>query len=184
MLSGWLHQALTTADLREAIIHKHGQPTVSTVLNNETDCPIDGIWCLKELEITRGGYLPYAELVPRTNHRTLWIEFSFATTFGCNMPEIIRPKMRRLQCNDPRCVDNYIKTYKGIIRDQNLLQRARHLENMASYPLSATAQALYEELDVLRCRAAALAEKSCRELRAGQVAFSPTIKALMNQIKA
>jgi len=55
---------------------------------------------------------------------------------------------------------------------------------MASYPLSATAQALYEELDVLRCRAAALAEKSWRELRAGQVAFSPTIKALMNQIKA
>ncbi len=184
MLSGRLYQALIECNLREAITSKHGQPRAPTVINNETDCPIGGIWCSRDIETLRGGYLPFTALAPRTNHRTLWIELSFTTAFGHNMPDIIRPKMRHLQCSDPRSVDNYIRKYKKSILDQDLLQRVRQLESIATYPVSSNAQEIYEELDELRCRAVAAEERSCRKLKAGQVAFSPTIKGLMSQIRA
>jgi hypothetical protein len=128
------------------------------------------------LEILRGGYLLFTALALRTNHRTLWIELSFMAAFSHNMPEIVRPKMRRLQCKDPRSVDNYIRKYKEIILKQDLLQRAKELEKLATYPLDTQTQVMYEELDDVRCKAVATAERTCRKLRAGQVAFSPTIK--------
>ncbi len=43
---------------------------------------------------------------------------------------------------------------------------------------------LYEESDKARCAAVMVAKKKCRNLRTGQVAFSPTVKLLMSQIKA
>jgi len=42
----------------------------------------------------------------------------------------------------------------------------------------------YEELDALRCEATALAERKCRKLRTGQVAFSPELNLSRFKIKA
>jgi len=42
----------------------------------------------------------------------------------------------------------------------------------------------YEELDLLRCQATAFAESKCRKLRTGQVAFSPELAVVRQQIQA
>jgi hypothetical protein len=62
---------------------------------------INGIWCSETVSIAAGGYLPYSAIMPQTNHRLLWIDDSVLELFGSEMPPIIRPRMGRLQCNDP-----------------------------------------------------------------------------------
>lgn len=42
----------------------------------------------------------------------------------------------------------------------------------------------YEEFDLLRCQATAFAESKCRKLRTGQVAFSPELAVVRQQIQA
>jgi len=100
------------------------------------------------------------------------------------MPAVSRPKIRRLQCSNPNSTDNFIHRYKSTIVNLNLLQKAKFLEEQISYPISEQHQKDYEELDKIRCKAVAEAERKCRKLRMGNVPFSPTIKLRMNHIKA
>jgi hypothetical protein len=109
MVSSNLHNALVSCKLREVITKKHGSNNCTTVANTESSAPIDGIWCSAEIRIEKCGHLPFYALVPRTNHRTLWIRLSFEEV---KMPPVIRPKMRQLQCKDPRDVDNFINKLK------------------------------------------------------------------------
>jgi len=50
--------------------------------------------------------------------------------------------------------------------------------------MSCTAQKEYEELDRLHYEGVQSVERTCRKLRAGQVAFSPSLKVCMATIKA
>ncbi len=60
----------------------------------------------------------------------------------------------------------------------------RRLEAARTYPKPSDLAKVYEDLDILRCQSVAKAERSCRKLKVGQVAFSPEVKLLMDQIKA
>jgi hypothetical protein len=139
---------------------------------------------LDEIEIKKGGYLPYTALVPRCNHRTLWIDIQIEDVLGHKLPPIVCPQMCRLQFKDPRSIDNFIQRYKCYIAEDKLLEKAKAVEAKAEYPLSDECIKEYEELDVLRRAVVAKAERKCRKLKAGQDEFSLTLKALMNQIKA
>jgi hypothetical protein len=191
MNSGPLAETLSELGLAEAIIGRHGG-NESTVLQNESNTPIDGVWCSVGLHISAGGYLPYEALVPHTNHIALWIDIDYEHILGHNLLPIVRPAMRRLQCQDPRSVKNFIsgykefaiKGYKEFAIKNNLLARAKALEENACFPLTVEDQLAFEELDRLRCEGVERAEKKCRKLKAGQVAFSPSLKICMNQIKA
>lgn len=93
MNSGPLSETLTALGLVEVIIKRHGG-NASTVLQNESNIPIDGIWCSKGLYITAGGYLPYGAMVPNTNHRAIWIDITYEHILGHALPPIVRPTMR------------------------------------------------------------------------------------------
>jgi hypothetical protein len=67
------------------------------------------------------------------------------TAFGHNMPSaIVKPHLRWLQCKDPRCVANYNRAYDRFLRDNNLLEQAKALEERSSFPLSQEDQKDYE----------------------------------------
>ena len=100
------------------------------------------------------------------------------------MQAIIKPNARRLQCKDPRTVDNFIRRYEQFIIENKLLEQAELLESQSTCPLSSTLQKKYEEFDNLRCKGVALAERKCRKLRMGQVPFSPTVQLLRRAIDA
>jgi len=183
MVEGRLQETLTQCLLKEKLLECHGTPA-ATVNSNKQNVPIDRIWCSGGISIKAGGYLPFDAVIPRTNHRTLWIDVSFQNAFGHNMPMLVCPSMRKLQCKDARCIQNFISSYKKFIDKHNLLERAKVLENTITFPASETQIDEYEKLDELRCHAVSLAEGKCRKLKAGQVAFSPTIQLFMRQIRA
>jgi hypothetical protein len=126
--SGDLHNAFFNIQLHEAILNRHGTDTPATYNRNQNRKPIDGIWSNISLTITAGGFCAFDQVLPGTNHRTVWVEMHYKEAFGHIMPAIIKHQARRLQCKDPRCVDNFIRRYKQHIIE-NKLWRKRNFWN-------------------------------------------------------
>jgi Reverse transcriptase (RNA-dependent DNA polymerase) len=179
-----LSSAFESCQLKEAILDKHGHNAPSTFRRNNTDTPIDGIWASPGIKIAKGGYFPYDSAFLGTDHRCLWLDISFTVAFGHNMPAIIKPVTRRLHCKDPRIVTNFTKRYETLAKRYKLRERVEALDSIATYPLALEHQYEYETLDKLRCEITASAEKRCRKLRMGQVAFSPQLQKACRCIKA
>ena len=114
--------------------------------------PIDGIWATPGIVIQEGGYFDYDSVFINTDHRCIWIDISFATAFGHNMPHISRPAARRLHCNDPRLVKNYVSKYEKFIFQNNLLQLSNDLISNANHPPSPQLKEDFEYIDTLRCK--------------------------------
>jgi hypothetical protein len=136
------------------------------------------------LKITKGGYFPFDHLFLDTDHRGLWIDISFVSAFGHSKPLIAKPKARRLHCRDPRLVENFNKKLKALLMKHNLPERFKTLLKEISYPISPEHQALFNMLNSIRHSCVEQAEKSCRKLKMGQVAFSPTVQAARINIYA
>ena len=161
--------------LKEAIMDRHGKSGPSKFCRNWSATPVDGIWISPGLQINAGGYFPYDIPISNMEHRCTWIDFLFTQAFGHNVPAIIRPKARRLQPKDPWFVKNFVDCYRKLILDNCILDRVKKLEDQLRYPLPLSLQKEYEELEKFCTTAVATAERKCRKLRMGQVAFSPAI---------
>ena len=69
-------------NMKEAILTIHsGSSPPSTTIRNESNTPIDGIWCSLGLTAQRGGYSKFKEGIP-SDHRVLWVEFQLTEFFG------------------------------------------------------------------------------------------------------
>jgi hypothetical protein len=179
-----LRVAFERCNLREVLLERHGYNGPSTFRWNNTNTPIDGIWASVGINISRGGYFPFDGVFINTDHRCLWMDVTFVNAFGHNLPAISRPAAQRLHCRDPRVVANYQKRYEKLAIRYKLRERAVALDNVASYPPSMSLQYEYETLDQIRCEISAHAERRCRKLRMGQVAFSPPVQKAHRSIKA
>jgi hypothetical protein len=60
-----------------------------------------------------------------------------------DMPVIVHPRVRRLHCQDPRVVANYIKSYEDLATKHNLPQKVQSLLLQASYHLTKNLQGAY-----------------------------------------
>ena len=101
MRKGQLAAGLSECNLREVILDKYGPNAPSTYRRNTKHTPIDGIWATPNIGIEGGGFFCFDEVFPETDHRCLWIDVTYITAFGHNMPAINRPSARRLHCRDP-----------------------------------------------------------------------------------
>jgi len=179
-----LKAALVQIDMEEVIIGKHGLDGPATHKRNATSGPIDGIWGTPGIVINKGGYFAYDEVFLGTDHRCLWIDVPFTVAFGHNLPPTRKRTPNRLHCRDPRLVDNYIRLYHQFAAPLQLFERVKLLDENARFLSKTQVIEKYEELDALRCEAAAFAEGKCRKLHMGQIAFSPKLQAVRNQITA
>jgi hypothetical protein len=179
-----LATALKNCSLTEVLLHRHGISGPSTFRRNQTRTPIDGIWASPGISILAGGYLDFDQLLTGADHRTLWIDVSLINAFRHVMPAIAKPKARRLHCRDPRVVHNYVRRYEALVQQHQLLPKIQNFMSRAQYPLSPLLQEELETLDNLRVMITAEAEKKCRKLRKGQVAFSPELQQASRTMKA
>lgn len=178
-----LSNDLSLLTMKEAILEKHGRHGPSTHKRNANSTPIDGIWVTQGLEILSSGYFGYDDVFP-SDHRCLWLDPTFQAAFGHNMAPLSKRTPRRLHCKDPRLIQNYIKLFHQYASPLNLFDRVKEREKRASsLPKSEVIQE-YEDIDILRCQAVAFAERYCRKLRIGQVAFSPELNASQMKIQA
>jgi len=81
-------------------------------------------------------------------------------------------------------VDNYIHLYHQFANPLKLFEQVQAFEKLASFLSKNEIAQRYEELDAIRCEATTFAEKRCRKLRLGQVAFSPELNMSRLKIQA
>jgi hypothetical protein len=177
MRRGEIYESLTSCHLREVILKKHGSKYPSTYHRNLHNVPIDRIWASPGLQIMRGGYFDFDSVFINTDHCTLWIDISFITAFGRNMPAIVKPHTRRLHCRDPRVVWNFTSTLEKFLCEHKLLEHASSLQAKTRHSLSWELQQEYERMDALCCKGVSQAEPKCRKLMMGQVAYSPQVQS-------
>jgi hypothetical protein len=160
-------------ELREAILSKYSNNGPSTFRRNQNHTPIDGIWISSGLNIIKGGYLNYDDVVPNTDHRCLWIDVSFSAAFGHMTHNIIRPTMRKLTCKDPRIVENFTKRYEKLATQAKLLEKVTALDRQARYPFNASLAFHYETLDTIQCQISIAAGKKMQETKEGPSCIFP-----------
>jgi len=178
-----LSRTLQQLSLQEIILSKHGLQGSATNKRNSTSTPIDGIWMTAGLSYDKCSYFAYDAVAP-TDHCCLWVDLSFISAFGHTMPPLGRRQPKRLHCKDPRLVDNNIYLYHQFARPLQLFARIKDLESKAHTMSKYAIVQEYEALDSLRCEATAFAERNCRKLRTGQVAFSPELRLSRLKIQA
>lgn len=79
----------------------------STYSRNFRKKPIDGCYISPELQILRGGFLPFKEGIG--DHRILYIDADEDTLLEGDIFKIKPPQVRRLQCGDVRIVQKYLQ---------------------------------------------------------------------------
>ena len=67
--------------MKEAIlVINSGKYPSDTNIQNESNYPIDAIWCSLGLTALRGGYSKFKEGIP-SDHSVLWVEFQITALF-------------------------------------------------------------------------------------------------------
>jgi hypothetical protein len=130
MRKGSLSQILSSLQLGEVILQRHGNRAPSTYRMNTKEVPIDGIWASYSLNITAGGYLAFDELITGCNHSTLWIDIPYQDAFGHeDKSMVIRPSAQQLNNRNPNIRENfnlrrkeYANKSNSFIDDTDLLQ--------------------------------------------------------------
>jgi hypothetical protein len=151
----------------------------STYFLDEEGKIVDGIWGTPGLIATRCGYLRPDEFPG--NHSLLWMDISYQSALGYNPPRPQTFGARRLQLQDKRCVRRYLESYRTQIQLYNLPQRQFYLESKTkpNVPLTPGQIQEIEAIDHLKTICMKRAEKQCRKLKKGEVAFSEaTIKPI------
>jgi hypothetical protein len=116
--SGPVAMAFKQRDMREVLLMRHGRNAPPTMDNGSS--VIDGIWATPAIGIERGGYLAGGEAIPQTNHRCLWIDVSYKTMYGHELPPVPRYAICRLKLQDPRVVNKFITAYHEWIEQHRL----------------------------------------------------------------
>ena len=165
--------------IREVLLEKYGPAPNTFEFGSK---PIDGIFMSSTLKIQQGGYLPFGDGVD-SDHRSLWVDIPYSDAFGHNT-SIPRLLARRLTCKHPAIRDRFISAYEKFVTEHRLLEKTQALLERATYPLSQYDQQMYEWIDQMKMIGIRYAEKQCRKLRMGDVAFSPEVLRWWKTIEA
>lgn len=134
--------------------------------------------------------LKHADILPMTQSLSIQTIVVYGQIFPLSMhlgiicQQSSGQKAWRLHCKDPCIIDNYVKSYSKYIRKSNLLHKVKLLKEISTYPMTEEDKQVYEDYDLLRCKGLQLAEKKCRKLHKGQVAFSLQFQSASLRINA
>jgi hypothetical protein len=136
---------------------------------------IDGIFTTSEILPVDGGYMRLT-----SDHLCLWVDLEAQST-SKTLSQTIPASLQRLQCTDPRLVTRYSKNLWGQIRESNIKEKSKLVENDA-LPTQKRERA-WEDIDWQLLKMRLGAEKKCRKLRMGTVQWSPELATIRNSIK-
>jgi hypothetical protein len=141
------------------------------------------MWGTPGLQATQCGYLRPEKFAG--NHSLLWMDVSYHSALGHNPPRPRTLEARRLQLYDKRCVQQYLWKYEKSIIALQLQQRQFKLESQTKMGVELTPaqQQEIEAIDFLKTRCMKEAEKGCRKLHTGEIAFSEATIMPIQQIR-
>jgi hypothetical protein len=185
MRRGHLAKTLSSLQLKEAILKKHGTKAPSTYKRNTRDIPIDGIWVSLTLNIIAGGYFAMDEVIPRTDHRSLWIDLSFKAIFGHDHNIITtKPAARHLTNRNPQIRDNFNQCRRKLASNSLLIERIICLESYIEAEMSPALIQEYETLDKIRRQHVLIAGKNAENYAKATYRFQMFCRMLGIKLKA
>ena len=174
-----IRQWMGVFGLEEAITGTHPGRAPATYQRGHS--PIDGIFVSPGLMPSKAGYLPFG-MAPG-DHRGIWVDIDRRDIFGYEMSDVPIARARRLKLNDPRVVQRYISVLHRFLVQRNAYSRVQELRKRATFPLTPSQQAEYEDLDRTREEGMKIAEKKCRKFKMGGRKWSPVLQAARDTIK-
>jgi hypothetical protein len=182
--TGDVNYMLRTKGLIDVHADKHPHLSTEATCNKNTqDIPVDGIWASPSLHCTAAGYLGFGEvIIGKTDHRMLYADFSYESTFGFQPPEPSYKTPQRLTLTDPRVIKKYNKILRQEHDRLNLRPRAFALQEAIPNGLTPDQLQEYETLAHLDLCARRHANKKCRKLRMGALEYSDTLKTARGAI--
>jgi hypothetical protein len=167
--------------MKEAIVHKCGSPSPNTYIDGTV--PIDGVFCTRSLDIKAAGYTPIFFGI-KTDHRLVWIDISLESAFGTDSHLFKTANARKLQLDQPNVVNQYLGHRMYLLKKNQLHIRTVTLHAKVCAGNTGLAIILeLEKLDRLRASDMLTSECRCRKIKAGQVAWSPTLQKSIEIIR-
>ena len=175
-----IQEWLELVGLKDLILPSHDSTPPPTYQRGRDT--IDGIFGSKSINSFRSGFLGFGDIPG--DHRALWVDIPNTGILGYKMKDIPRHTARRLKLEDPRVVERYNTLLHTYFKDHDLYNRVKTLEKSFVAESRWTPQLTqdYDEIDKIRENGMLYAEKKCRKLRMGGVAWSPVIQKARNTI--
>ena len=142
--------------------------------------PIDEIFISSTLQIKAAGFLEFGH--SQSDHRPVWIEVTKDSFLGCKLPQLTSPLARRLRTNDPRIVEKYNKELYNQLDQHGVFHRIHRLLMRFSTPMTNQQITEFEKFDKIRNLAMIRAERKCRNLKMGNIKWSPKLKTARDLI--
>jgi hypothetical protein len=173
-----------TLGMKEAILTWHTRSPPATQNRNTHRQPIDGLFVTPELIAVAAGCEAFGVGCP-SDHRVLWADFTYATAFGFNSPPLTRPpKTRRLNNQNPRMVEKYVKEVCKALVETGIAERLFAIESQAEQTgWTPEFQTEYDNIQISQLKIRKLTEFKLRKLRMGGVPWSPKLQTYRTEIE-
>ena len=169
------HMLTTKCQLVDPIRAIHQQNCTSLPSTSLTGSyPIDGIFVSRNLQhITRGGWLTLEDSIG--DHRSLFIDILINLLLGEPISHIPQHTARRLVCDRPDVVDKFNTLLNSQLQSQGTFRKFQQFEtHKLDGSLNPSQEiTLLNKIDASITNSVRHAEKRCRKLRFGGVAFEP-----------
>ena len=133
--------------------------------------PIDDIFVSRGVKVNRTGYLPFGD--GPGDHRAIYADICQESLFGGEFQKIHRLPARRLISTNYKVVEKFNKLFNERLGASNVHERIENLRRQSRQTLTAEQIIEYEKLDKIQQNAFLYADKRCRKLRVGEVAYEP-----------
>jgi hypothetical protein len=177
-------EAFRTLGMHEAILHTHySRSPPATCDKNMSRAPIDGIFVTPSIRITAGGYSPFNTGCP-SDHRLLWIDFTYQDAFGFSIPPHVAPSARWLQTKNPKLVARYNTQLALTLDDEGLDTALLDITTRAqAQGWSSDLERQYNTINDRQYEARQNIETKLRHLRTGGIPWSPKLERCRNDIQ-
>jgi hypothetical protein len=152
--------------LKEIVTSKHQAPNT----HQRGSRPIDGIFVSEEICPMACGYVESP-----SDHLCVWMDLDFESIFG-DLHKTGKLQIRRLQCADPRTVQAYNNALWESAKEKNIERMILDLDNPRLNHKEKVK--LWEKIDKTMLKLRLNAEKKCRQIKAGNIQWTPELAKL------
>jgi hypothetical protein len=112
--------------------HHPDLPTVATCNKNQSNIPIDGMWCSPGIEIISAGMAGFRSPdLGKTDHRLLWADFTVDSLFGYRPPPLVYIQQTGIPLHDPAFAQRLNAKLRKARRNHNVPIQILWLEHRA-----------------------------------------------------
>ena len=156
-------------DLRDAVRSRTNQPGPKTFISGSKQ--IDAIWCSEGLEIESASFLPFHFGIG--DHRAIAVDIPISIITGVKKVKVQVPSMRRLNTSKYECTVKYVQILTSYLSKHKV---KRKIEDwVKNNKTSLVDKDSLDAIDRVITEGMIHAEKKCRKLHIGMVAYSPEV---------